>query len=226
MSTGASRNLGIEAAFRTRLGRRPPIVYAIVDVRQDDLAQAEALAVLLFSFGADCVQLRAKELAPRRFEALVRALHPRAEAAGVPLIVNDRVDVALAAGARGVHLGQDDMPPAEARALLGSEAILGYSTHSLDEIRAAQGLPVDYLGFGAMFSTKTRLASRVTGPQALTLAGASSTLPLIAIGGIVPERLRDLPLASVAGVAAAAAFTPLEHTVDVLQRFRDTLRGA
>jgi thiamine-phosphate pyrophosphorylase len=139
--------------------------------------------------------------------------------------VNDRVDIALSSGAHGVHVGQDDMPPRQARALLGERAIVGYSTHSLEELEAAQALPVDYLGFGAIFPTRTREGSKVAGPQALTLAGASPTLPLIAIGGIEPSLLVELPLDSVSGVAAVSAFAPADRTAEVLRRFRDTLRG-
>jgi len=223
--SGDTRELSIQDAFRARLQTRPALVYGIVDLSIGRETDAATVASLLLANGIDCLQIRGKKIPPRDLERFVVELLPSAHAAGVPLLVNDRVDVALSSRAHGAHVGQDDMPPQEARALLGEKAILGYSTHSLEEVRAAQTLPVDYLGFGAVFPTTTREGSKVAGPQALTLAGASPTLPLIAIGGIVPECLAELPLRTIAGVAAVSAFTPAERTVQALRRFRDTLRG-
>lgn len=223
--SGATHEMSVQDSFRLRLRRRPPLLYAIVDQTAEDDPAALALARELLRGGADCLQIRAKKISPRGMEAFVRELLPDAHAAAVPLLVNDRVDVALSAGAHGAHLGQDDMPAREARRLLGDVAILGFSTHSLEELQAAQNQPVDYLGFGAVFPTNSREDSHVAGPQALTPAGAATTLPLIAIGGITPERLAQLPLDSVSGVAAISAFLPAERTTDVLRRFRDSLRG-
>jgi thiamine-phosphate pyrophosphorylase len=115
-----------------------------------------------------------------------RAAVAVAERRGVQLIINDRVDVAVAVGARGVHLGQDDLPPQAARKLLGPTAIVGYSTHNIDQALAATKLPIDYLAVGPIFQTTTKSdTSPVLGLEGLrAVRAAIGEFPLVAIGGI------------------------------------------
>ena len=101
--------------------------------------------------GADLIQLREKHLAPREFYREAEDALSIARALGVLLIINDRVDIALALKADGVHLGQDDLPPDAARALLGEQAIIGFSTHTVEQARAAARMPVDYIAIGPVF---------------------------------------------------------------------------
>src|SRR6185369_9382995 len=105
---------------------------------------------------------------------------------GVQLIVNDRVDMALAVGAHGVHLGQDDMPPGAARRLLGAEAVIGYSTHNLEQAIAATKLPIDYLAIGPIFATTSKSdTAPVLGLDGIrAVRQAIGTFPLVAIGGV------------------------------------------
>src|SRR5438128_8166236 len=118
-------------------------LYPVTDVRLSGLSHSDQV-VRLGQGGATLVQLREKNLSPREFceqaEAALRVARER----GVRIVINDRVDLALALKADGVHLGQDDLPPREARRLLGDSAIIGFSTHNIEQARYAAKLPVDY----------------------------------------------------------------------------------
>src|SRR5215207_1915982 len=163
-----------------------PKIYPITDRRLSSLPHAEQVA-LLCGGGARLVQLREKVLPPREFYAeTVEALRVAREF-GAVLIVNDRADVALAAGADGVHLGQDDMPPGAARALLGEGKVVGFSTHSVEQAIAAARLPVDYIAIGPVFDT----SSKENPDPSVGLEGVRSVrtavgnaVRLVAIGGI------------------------------------------
>ena len=132
-----------------------PRFYAILDpVVRPDLPLVE-LARILAHAGVRLVQLRAKTLSSGELFEVAREL-VAALPSSCPLIVNDRADVALLAGAAGVHVGQNDLPVAAARDLLGPERIVGLSTHSLAQVEAANSTPVDYLAFGPVFATRTK----------------------------------------------------------------------
>ena len=132
-----------------------PWVYPITDRRLSGLSHAEQVRRLAAA-GATLIQLREKHLPAGEFyKEAVKAV-AAARKAGVILLINDRVDIAKMAGADGVHLGQDDLPPAAARELLGPDAIIGLSTHSITEATAAAREPVDYIAFGPIFPTDTK----------------------------------------------------------------------
>ena len=132
------------------------------------------------------IQLRDKNAAAGEFYAQAIEAVEYAHTLGAKIIINDRVDIALATGADGVHLGQDDLPPAEARKILGPDAIIGYSTHSVDQAEAALRLPVDYLAIGPIFTTSTKAnPDPVVGLEGLRdVRTAIGDFPLVAIGGI------------------------------------------
>lgn len=218
------RHRQIVESFRERLGRPPALLYAIVDI-EADVARAQALALALLDAGVDALQLRAKSLAADSLAELAEKILPAAVEARTPFLLNDRIDVAVSVRAHGAHVGQEDLPPSEARALLGSDRILGLSTHSLDELREAQGSPVDYLGFGSIFETGTREGSRVVGVESLTAAAAASTLPLVAIGGLTVDRAAACAASGCAGVAAVSALAPASRCRAAVQAFRESLRG-
>ena len=190
-----------------------PRVYPITDTTICSLTHAEQVDRLLAG-GATLIQLREKKGSARTFfeDATVALRHARQ--AGTTTIINDRVDIALALGADGVHLGQWDMPVPAARQLLGPDAIIGYSTHNLDQVRAALELPIDYLAFGPVFETRTKKDPDPTAGldalhQAKLLAGR---IPLVAIGGIQRRNLNDV-LANGADAAAMISeiLTPAEN---------------
>jgi len=151
--------------------------------------------------GVDLVQWRIKGDArpgSERCRDLCRAL-------GVPMIVNDDVDLALALEAAGAHVGQDDVPAAEARARLGPHRLLGVSTHDHEQLAAAAEAGADYVGFGPCYPTPTKGYDRGVGADAVAAAVRATRLPLFAIGGIDPERARALAAAGCTRVAVAAA---------------------
>ena len=120
-------------------------------------------------------------------------------------IVNDHTDIALAVDADGVHLGQDDLPVEEARRLLGKDRIIGVSTHSADQARAAQAAAADYIGFGPVFTTKTKDAGPLQGVENLSNIRKTVSLPVIAIGGITNENIGGVLGAGADGVAVISA---------------------
>jgi len=167
--------------------------YPITDRQLSGLSHAEQVARLADA-GATLIQLRDKLAQPQEFYEAAREALEVARARNVKLIINDRVDIALALKADGVHLGQDDLPPAAARRILGPQAIIGFSTHSRDQAGRALDLPIDYIAIGPIFATATKPSSNV--PVGLSgLAEVRSLVgerPLVAIGGITGENLRKV----------------------------------
>lgn len=183
-----------------------PRLYPITDERLSGLSHAEQIGCLAQG-GAKIIQLREKEMSPREFYESARAALEVARAYGVRLIINDRVDLALALNADGVHLGQDDLPPAAARELLGPDAIIGYSTHNIEQATEAAQLPINYLAFGPVFPTASKQnPDPVVGLDLLRLVRARvPLLPLVAIGGITRENARAVLNAGADSVAVIAA---------------------
>lgn len=163
----------------------PPKLYAITDTRLSGMSHADQVASLAAG-GATLIQLREKHLSSRMFYEEAEAALKIARSLGVTLIINDRVDIALALEAAGVHLGQTDLQPEVARDLLGSKAIIGVSVHDTDQAQIALNSPVDYLAVGPVFAT----SSKDNPDPVLGLAGIGSIRklvdrkPLVAIGGI------------------------------------------
>ncbi len=124
---------------------------------------------------------------------------------GALFVVNDHADIAAAVDADGVHLGQDDLPIGHARELLGRKKLIGISTHSREQAIAAETGGADYIGFGPIFTTTTKDAGRVQGCAGITLIKQAVSIPIIAIGGITLENVRDVILAGADGVAVISA---------------------
>lgn len=180
-----------------------PRVYAITDTQISGLSHADQVR-LLADGGATLMQLREKTLPALDFYREAKAA---AEISGVRIIINDRVDVALAINAAGVHLGQDDLPPEAARQLLGDDAIIGYSTHSVAQAQLAARLPIDYIAIGPIFQTTTKAnpdpAVGLDGIRAVR--DAIGDLPLVAIGGITAENAAAVIEAGADSVALISA---------------------
>jgi thiamine-phosphate pyrophosphorylase len=202
----------------TRLALPP--LYAIVDPL-DTGRSPEELARAMLRGGARILQLRLKAASSRDLLAAACALRDLTRDAGALLIVNDRADIARAADADGVHLGQDDLPPAAARAILGSGSIVGVSTHDVAQARAAAAAGADYLGVGPVFTTSTKpdaLAAR--GIALVRAVREAVTVPLVAIGGITPDAAVGV---RAAGADAVAMIGALVRAGDVEGAVRDTL---
>jgi len=203
---------------------RLPALYAIVDPLDTDRTPVD-LAAALLAGGARLLQLRLKQASARQlFEAAV-AIRPLARAAGALFLVNDRPDVACAVEADGVHLGQDDVPVAVARRMLGPRRVIGVSTHDLDEARAAVAAGADYIGVGPVFETTSK--ARPLAPRGLDLVRAvrqAVPCPCVAIGGITAAAVASVRDAGADCVAMIAALTraddPAAAVRDVLHRLR------
>ena len=170
------------------MGIKLPKLYPITDARLSGLSHMEQVR-RLGAGGATLIQLREKHQAPREFYREAEEALRVARSQGVRLIINDRVDIALALRADGVHLGQDDLPPEAARSLLGERAIIGYSTHTVEQAEVATRLPIDYLAIGPIFETSSKeRPDPVVGLDGLRLVRqATGRIPLVAIGGITVE---------------------------------------
>jgi len=183
-----------------------PRVYAITDVELSGLSHAEQVRLLSLG-GASLIQLREKKMPALEFYQQARAAVEVAAGCGVRLIINDRLDIALAVGAAGVHLGQDDMPADAARALMVAAAVIGYSTHSVEQAIAAAKLPIDYLAIGPIFATTTKSdTAPVLGLEGLrAVRQAIGDFPLVAIGGITTANARSVIEAGADSVAVISA---------------------
>jgi thiamine-phosphate pyrophosphorylase len=183
-----------------------------------------ALAERFFEGGATLVQLRAKTLASGPLLALADALVSLGRPYGAQVIVNDRVDVAVLSRAAGAHVGQDDLPPGDARAQLGPNAILGLSTHDESQCARALAAPVSYIAVGPIFGTRTKKTGYA--PVGLELVRAARRLgpsvPLVAIGGIT---LDSAPAVLDAGATAVAVIGDLLVTGDPRARIGQYLRN-
>jgi thiamine-phosphate pyrophosphorylase len=184
----------------------PPPVYCLVDAAYaaDPLGHAAALVAA----GATLVQLRAKKLTARAHYELALAMAPVVQRAGARFAVNDRADIAAAVGADVLHLGQDDLAPAQARKTFAG--VIGLSTHDEAQVRAACEAGVDYIGFGPVFGTATKEnPDPVVGLDGLARAVRASRVPVVAIGGITRARV---PEVLAAGAASAALISALGRT--------------
>ena len=170
-----------------------PKIYAITDTRISGISHGEQVARLIAG-GFTLIQLRDKEASPRAFYESAKAAVSIARKHGTTIIINDHVDIALAIGADGVHLGQNDLPPEHARSLLGPQAIIGYSTHSLEQACFALRYPIDYLAIGPVFRTGTKEnPDPIVGIETVkAIRHEVGQMPLVAIGGINFDNLRGV----------------------------------
>ena len=168
-------------------------LYPLTDRGLSGLSHAEQV-LHLSDGGATLVQLREKILSPFEFFREAAEALRVARERGLNIIINDRVDIALALKASGVHLGQNDLPPEAARRLLGPEVILGVSTHNLDQARMSAKMPINYIAIGPIFRTSSKHASEsLVGLDGLRqVRQAVGKIPLVAIGGITTETSQDV----------------------------------
>jgi len=199
--------------------RLPPL-YAIVDPLDTDRAPT-ALAAAYLAGGARLLQLRLKDAPAPTLYTTALALRAVTRAMGALLVVNDRPDVAAAVDADGVHLGQDDVPVAVARVVLGPDRFVGVSTHDLDEARAALDAGADYLGVGPIYDTTSKAAALpARGLPLLRAVRALTDRPLVAIGGIDRD---TAPAVRAAGADAVAMIGALARAADPTAAVRDVI---
>jgi thiamine-phosphate pyrophosphorylase len=183
------------------------LVYLVTDRSLCLGRSLESVVAQAAEGGCTMVQLREKDADTGEFVELARALHKLLKPLSIPLLINDRVDVALAAGVEGVHVGQSDMLPEDVRRIMGPDAIVGLSVDTEAELLDAQNRPVDYLGIGPVYPTQTKkdVKGSPWGPDGLRRAMGLSSIPLVAIGGVQRDNVRDVAGSGVAGIAVVSA---------------------
>lgn len=178
--------------------------YSIYLVTDDGCLQGRALLDCVreaLEGGVTLVQYRAKTASSAEMYAEALQLKALCDSFNVPLIINDRLDIAMAVGAAGVHLGQDDLPCAAARKLLGEDYIIGVSAHNPAEAKAALQSGADYLGCGAVFGTATKADVKKLGTEGLAAICKAKGLPVVGIGGVTADNYREVRAAGADGAA-------------------------
>lgn len=171
-------------------------------MQADTMEEAVRLSV---EGGCTVVQLREKDCSSQEFYELACRVKDVTDAYHVPLIINDRVDIALAVDAAGVHIGQSDLPAPVVRRLIGDQKILGVSASTLQEAKQAMQDGADYLGVGAMFSTATKTDARLVSMQELKDIRTAVPLPIVVIGGINHDTVPDFAGTGINGLAVVSA---------------------
>lgn len=177
--------------------------------------------------GAACVQIREKNLPTRAFIEEAVRIRDILAPFRVPLIINDRIDVALAVKAAGVHVGQDDMPYETARTLMGPNAIIGLSVETWEDVERAEKLDVDYLGVSPVFETPTKTDTKGSwGLEGLSKIKAFSRHPLVAIGGLNPGNAKAVVLAGADSVAVVSAICAAPDPFTVSKELHEIIEAA
>lgn len=165
----------------------------------------KVLQEALSAGGITCVQLREKHAAPEEKDALAREAQTLCAQADIPFLIDDDVELALRIGADGVHIGQEDIPCAEARRALGDQAIIGVTAKTLEQARKAEAEGADYLGVGAVFPTSTKQDTWTIDHEVLRQICAAVSIPVVAIGGITADNACELAGTGIAGIAVVSA---------------------
>ena len=202
-----------------------PYFLCLVTDDKQDLVTLKNVVKEAVAGGVTMVQLREKHRDIRYFIEVALAVKFLLKGSGVPLIINDRVDVALAIDADGVHLGQSDMPANIARRLLGKDKLLGLSIENEQQLMEAESLPVDYLGLSAIFATPTKTnIKKEWGIEGLANAVAQSSFPIVAIGGIDITNFKAIIATDVAGVALVSAICDAKSPQNAARKFRALMK--
>ena len=201
------------------------VLYCILDLGYVPEADAATATSALLEGGADLLQLRAKGHDLDTIRRVAERLLPLCRAADVPFILNDHPALAADLGADGVHIGQDDGPLSEARAIMGPGKIIGRSTHSLEQARAALAEGFDYIGFGPLFPTPTKLGRPGIGLEniAVMQREVGSRIPAFCIGGIVPETLPEVIAAGAQRIVVVSALLQSPDIRLATRQFKDLL---
>ncbi len=176
-------------------------LYAVIDEECIGTHDLGACATELVRAGVSAIQYRAKNLLSKEFLLRAIRLENAVRGSGVPLIINDRADIALLSGASGVHLGSEDIPVEKAREILGLQRIIGATAGSVQEAVRAQSAGADYVGAGAVFPTPTKAEAPVIGLEGLREIKASVKIPVVAIGGLTLETVVQVVEAGADGLA-------------------------
>ena len=201
-------------------------LYGMIDRSAAPYLSHLAIAEALLNAGVRVLQLRDKDASDQELRDLLVHLAPLIASHPAHLVLNDRVSLAAEFEGLGVHLGQTDSCPREARRILGDAVLIGWSTHDIAQVQAAQSFPVDYLGFGPVFDSAGKHRSRKDKREPLAACGTAllgdavqaSALPIVAIGGISEDNLDEVLSAGVAGVATIGAVTQATNMAETAKR--------
>lgn len=200
------------------------VLYAITDehLLKEDFTKKVEKAL---KSGVDIIQYRAKKKDAKDMIEEAIALKKLCIKYNVPLIINDRIDIALAIDADGVHVGQEDIPVLYVRKLIGNNKILGLSTKNLNHVEEANKLPVDYIGFGSIFPTNTKENAKVAGLEKLKKAVEISLQPVIAIGGINENNIDEVLKTGCSGVAIVSAIFAGENIEENTKNLKEKIKN-
>ena len=198
--------------------RLPSHFYAMIDPAGGH--EPVLIAETMLDAGARIMQLRLKDAPGRDFLAAARAIADLCRKRGATLIVNDRVDIAILAGADGVHLGQTDLPLDAARRIIGNDRTIGISTHNVEQARAAEDGGANYIGFGPMYPGGLRNNAAGKGLDELRAIRAAIKIPIVVIGGITEARVAET---LAAGADAVAIITDVVNAPDIGAKVRSIL---
>lgn len=203
---------------------KPPIstspLYGILDLGHVDSARAIDTAGAMLAGGVGILQLRAKGMVKAAVLDLARRLAPICRDARVPFIINDHPDLVPLSGADGVHIGQDDMTPAKARSIAGPDALVGLSTHSVEQARAAMATTADYIGYGPLFTTPTKPDYTPIGTSGIREVESFADRQVFCIGGITAANLAGV---LEAGARQVVIVSDILKAPDVAARCRECL---
>lgn len=171
--------------------------------------------------GCTLVQLREKDISSKDFYKTAKSLREITANYKIPFIINDRVDIALAVNADGVHIGQSDLPAKEVRTIIGPDKIMGVSASNLDEALSAQKDGADYLGVGAMYATGTKTDASLTTISELKRIRDAITLPIVVIGGINKETIPSFVSTGIDGLAVVSAIIAQENVAEAARELKD-----
>lgn len=204
----------------------PVDLYAILDRSVAGNRPLREILDGIIAGGGRLVQLREKEWSVRQCLPLASELRRRAKESGVTFIVNDRLDLALAVEADGLHVGQDDLPAPVARRLLGPGRILGVSTHNVEQAVQAQADGADYIAIGSIYQTSTKTNFELVGLEMIRAVRSLIRKPLVAIGGITPENVEEVIRAGADGVAVISGISGAPDPAAETRRFLERIRAA
>lgn len=195
-------------------------LYLVCDEQSDDFLEA------VLGAGVDMVQLRMKDAPDARIVAVGQRFARAASAHGALFILNDRPDLVEVVGADGAHVGQNDVTVAAARATVGSDRLVGLSTHSPEQVDGAAGVPVDYIGVGPVHATPTKPGRPAVGLALVRYAAAHATVPFVAIGGITPANVGAVREAGAERIAVVRALTDSADPAQAAQSLRSVFSSS
>ena len=197
------------------------LLYAVTDRTWLNGSTVECQVEEALKGGATCIQLREKTLDKGAFLEEARRIKQICERYKAPLLINDSIEIALAAGADGVHVGQKDMPPVKVREILGEDKIIGVSARTVEQALRAEAEGADYLGVGAVFGTSTKADAQAISRETLQDICRAVRIPVVAIGGIHEKNITKLAGTGIAGVAVVSAIFASDDIKEACKRLRE-----